>query len=293
MPISKGEQLSFNDDWPIQTPPQSSIDYADLKGHIWTNTKAKLIRNYLNYFQWVTKHGCYIDGFSGPQYQDEGESWAANLVLDMEPKWFRQFFLCELNRNKFRTLKNMVDEQPEKKNRTIVTHKGDVNIWVEEVLNSGVISDSVATFALLDQHTNQCHWRTVEILANHKQGSTKIELFYFYPTSWVNRSISKKNEAELDNWWGDDGWKEVKNLTPAESMQLMHSKIKNLGYLDVSILPIYKKEDGGQILYHMIHATDHPDARKLMTRAYQKLVATPEELETIDMWEEQNLVGSE
>ena len=39
----------------------------------------------------------------------------------------------------------------------------------------------------------------------------------------------------------------------------------------------------------MIHATDHPQASNLMRKAYRKLVATPEELQTIDMWEQENL----
>ena len=41
-------------------------------------------------------NGTYIDGFAGPQDPERPETWAAKLVLEMEPKWFRDFWLCEL-----------------------------------------------------------------------------------------------------------------------------------------------------------------------------------------------------
>ena len=34
---------------------------------LWTKHKATLIARYLYYFVLITKHGTYIDGFSGPQ----------------------------------------------------------------------------------------------------------------------------------------------------------------------------------------------------------------------------------
>jgi hypothetical protein len=46
---------------------------------IWTENKAKLIERYLYYFVLVTKHGAYIDGFAGPQYEGKEDAWAAKL----------------------------------------------------------------------------------------------------------------------------------------------------------------------------------------------------------------------
>ncbi len=286
-------QLKFDvyDSWPIPSPQPPSVFHRSLPaGHIWTNTKANLIRNYLRYFQWVTKHGCYIDGFSGPQYESEHESWAAKLVLEMEPKWFRNFFLCELSQKSFDALKAMVSDQENVAKRDIRLHQGDFNTWIDEVLDSGVVTDSMATFALLDQRTAECKWKTVEKLALHKKGKTKIELFYFFPTGWISRAISSKNNADLQAWWGGEDWKELKGKNQTQSIELMISRFRSLGYLDVYPWPIHKRDDGeGRIMYHMIHATDHPQAHALMMRAYRKLVATPEEIKTIDMWEQENL----
>ena len=43
-----------------------------------------------------------------------------------------------------------------------------------------------------------------------------------------------------------------------------------LGYAYADPWPIYSKEVGGRVMYHMIHATDHDAAPLLMNRAYLK-----------------------
>jgi hypothetical protein len=53
---------------------------------IWTECKAKLIERYLYFFVQITRHGTYIDGFSGPQEPDKHNMWAAKLSK-MAPKF--------------------------------------------------------------------------------------------------------------------------------------------------------------------------------------------------------------
>jgi len=38
----------------------------------------------------------------------------------------------------------------------------------------------------------------------------------------------------------------------------------------VKAWPIFERENGGAIMYYMIHATDHPEAPKFMSRAYRR-----------------------
>jgi len=49
--------------------------------------------------------------------------------------------------------------------------------------------------------------------------------------------------------------------------------------------PIYGRKNSQKIMYFMIHATDHPEAPKLMQRAYRKAVDPPEDLNLIDLEE--------
>src|SRR5882724_7965526 len=269
--VPDSKQLSFADVEKWEVPPVSgnSVEIGTLPSPIWTETKAQLIQNYLRLFLFITKHGVYIDGFSGPQDRQNPDSWAAKLVLELAPPWMKSFFLCEVNRSSYSDLLSMLQSQKIISGRQIAHKLGDFNQWIEEVLASGSITDNTATFALLDQRSTECHWATVKKLADHKQGSTKIELFYFFPTGWIHRAISEtKDKSALDAWWGDDSWHQIENVTQDQASNLCLRRIQALGYRDVKSWPISARESGaGRTMYHMIHATDHLEAPKLMYRA--------------------------
>ncbi|GJM12756.1 MAG: hypothetical protein DHS20C12_11590 [Pseudohongiella sp.] len=272
------DQLDFDEVASWETPPLkgNSVSIGSLgSSPIWTETKALLIKKYLRLFLFITKHGTYIDGFAGHQYSDAEDAWAAKLVLEMEPKWLRHFYLSELNRTKFKTLKQMVDGQessPPK--RTVELFSGDCNAFIPTILDRGEISDKEATFALLDQHSLECHWSTVTRLAGYKPSGNKIELFYFFPTGWLSRALhALKNEELALNWWGDESWKDLLGMKSSDQVAVMRDRIQALGYADVKDWPITKRYKGeGRVMYHMIHATDHLEAPKLMFRAYKQLV---------------------
>jgi three-Cys-motif partner protein len=270
------QQLSFPevDKWEIPPVTSNTVEIDSLPSPIWTETKAQLIAHYLRLFLMITKHGAYIDGFAGPQDRTNPESWAAKLVVEMLPPWMKAFFLCELDNESHADLVAMILAQPKVHGRKILHKHADFNHWVDEVLSSGTITDKTASFALLDQRSTQCHWATVEKLAAHKRGPTKIELFYFFPTGWVHRSVSEtKDKAILDAWWGDRDWQRIESVRQDQAAGLFLKKIQNLGYRDVKSWPICAREFGaGKTMYHMIHATDHLEAPKLMFRAYKNLI---------------------
>jgi three-Cys-motif partner protein len=269
-------QLSFVEveKWEIPPVQGNAVEIDALPSPIWTETKAQLIANYLRLFLLITKHGVYIDGFSGPQDKQNPDSWAAKLVLELSPPWMKSFFLCELNRNSYADLISMVESHPKVSGRKVSYKHGDFNQWIDEILKSPSITDKTASFALLDQRSTECHWATVQKLAAHKRGDTKIELFYFFPTGWVHRAISEtKDESKLNAWWGDDGWRQLEGIGQDQAATLYLKKVQGLGYRDVKSWPISSREGGiGRTMYHMIHATDHLEAPKLMYRAYRNLI---------------------
>jgi three-Cys-motif partner protein len=273
---TRSDQLSFADvdKWEIPPVTGNVVEIDCLSSPIWTETKAQLIAHYLRLFLMITKHGVYIDGFAGPQDKSNPESWAAKLVLEMTPHWMKRFFLCEFDEKSYIALDSMLQSQPKIRGRQVLPKRGDFNQWVDEVLDSGAITDKTASFALLDQRATECHWATVEKLAAHKRGSTKIELFYFFPTGWVHRSIAEtEDKAVLDAWWGDRGWCQVEGIKQDQAAGLLARKIQALGYRDVKSWPICSREFGtGRTMYHMIHATDHLEAPRLMYRAYRNLI---------------------
>ncbi|WP_258537725.1 three-Cys-motif partner protein TcmP [Pandoraea pnomenusa] len=140
------------------------IEFRGLQAPVWTSQKAKLIALYLKFFVMITKHGTYIDGFAGPQEPDMPDSWAANLVLNNEPRWLRNFFLCELDKEKVESLKKLAADHPAPRKgqpkRSIKILSGDFNQSIDLALQSGIVTEKEAAFALLDQRTFECHWET-------------------------------------------------------------------------------------------------------------------------------------
>jgi three-Cys-motif partner protein len=247
---------------------------------IWTENKAKLIERYLYYFVLITKHGTYIDGFAGPQRPKAIDTWAAKLVLESEPRWLRHFYLFDVGQKQVNQLRTLKRSQP---GRDIHVRKGDFNVLVRDLLSSGDIKQNEATFCLLDHRTFECHWSTLESVAKYKTSGHKIEIFYFLPNSWLGRAFAgQQNTKVLDDWWGRKNWDGWRNMPPTDRLAAFIKRFKEeFGYWSVKPWPIYEHQEGGNIMYYMVHATDHPDAPGLMLRAYNAAVKPKEPYEQL------------
>lgn len=283
----KGQLNLFQDSPP---PADKPLKFKPAERPIWTENKAKLIERYLFYFVLITKHGAYIDGFSGPQYLDREDAWAAKLVLESKPALLRKFWLCELDKTSISRLEEMVAAQPKVRGRSIQIVPGDFNQNVGAILEGSNIDDKTATFCLLDQRTFECEWQTLVTLSKHRT-DYKIELFYFLATGWIDRSMKAlKDRDVLRRWWGRNDYESLQGMSSFDRRQLFCRRIKDeLGYKHVYAFPIYSKEDGGRILYHMIHASDHDEAPKIMNRAYRNALSQRESLKRLqrdlaDLW---------
>src|SRR5579864_5946883 len=119
-------------------PPEPGV--RPLENPVWTDNKARFIMRYLRYFVFITKHGTYIDGFAGPQEECLTDCWAAKLVLESEPRWIRNFHLCDEKKSQVALLDQLKAAQPERSSsgskivRDIHTYRGDFNTKVDEIL---------------------------------------------------------------------------------------------------------------------------------------------------------------
>jgi three-Cys-motif partner protein len=251
-----------------------------LQEPIWTENKAKLIERYLYFFVMITKHGTYIDGFAGPQKVGKPAMWAAKAVLETEPKWIRHFYLFDRDKKQVERLRRL---QARHRNRDVEVHRGDFNVMVKALLESGKIRQKEATFCLLDQRTFECHWSTLEELAKYKKTGNKVELFYFLPQFWLDRALKgQKQQSVLDRWWGRSDWAKLRGMRHGERRDAFVKRFETeLGYAFVAAWPIFMRKNGKEIMYYMIHATDHFDAPKLMRRAYAKAVQPKEPLDQL------------
>jgi len=66
--------------------------------------------------------------------------------------------------------------------------------------------------------------------------------------------------------------------------QLLADRFRNeLGYKHAVPWPIYDKQDGRNVMFYMVHATDHPAATGLMDRAYHKAVISEKDFKQVLM----------
>ncbi|WP_419909372.1 three-Cys-motif partner protein TcmP [Hoeflea sp.] len=267
------------DDLPEQLSPVT-ISQSGL-GPVWTQHKAQLIAKYIYLFTIITRHGCYIDGFAGPKKQDLKDSWAAQLVVETDPRRLREVFLCDLKQDKADRLRELVKQQTDSDTRHYEVCQGDFNSEIDKILGSGLIKEKTATFCLLDQYTLECHWATLQKLASYKPaGARKIELFYFLATGWLHRSLTgyTVNLNRPDLWWGNSDWKNLVSSSGQTIAVRMAERFRDeLGYRYVKAYPIYERDKGeGRVMFHMIHASDHPEAQNLMARAHRNVTKVPE-----------------
>lgn len=278
------EQGSLFSDLP--PPSGKPIKFTPARRPLWTENKAKLIERYLFYFVLVTKHGAYIDGFAGPQNLESENGWAAKLVLESKPALLREFWLCELDKNGIAALEKLKNAQAPVRGRAIDIVPGDFNKTVHDVLRKCKITDNTASFCLLDQRTFECHWKTVEAVARFKKNANKIELFYFLASGWLDRSLkgTTKNTDQIESWWGDKSWQKLQGMKSYPRAEIFANRFCNeLGYAHAYSWPIYERGPQGRVMYHMVHATDHPEAPKLMNRAYFNATKAREPLEKLQM----------
>lgn len=270
--------LFAEDEIPVR-PISRERDFRSLQHPVWSEEKARLIQEYLRLFTFITKHGAYIDGFAAPQRRDLAEICSARLVLETEPKWIRDFWLCDVDPKGIILLKDIAYKN-KTKSRRINVIEGDFNRNVGSVLSSSRITPKTATFALLDQRTFECEWETVQKIAGHKPNlgacDTKIEIFYFLATGWLDRSIaavrSPLTGAKLTRWWGKDDWLHLKGMQGIPRANQIADRFRTeLGYASARAYAIHNRKRKGRIMYHMIHATDHSEAPSLMLRAYRKI----------------------
>ena len=243
-----------------------------IQSPVWTDNKARLIMHYLHYFVLLTKHGTYIDGFAGPQGECETESWAAKLVLASEPRWIRHFHLCDENRGQIARLMELKNSQPShdskgrRLQRKIHLYHGDFNHKIDAILGGKTITEKESTFCLLDQRTFECQWQAIEKLASYKKSGNKIEIFYFLANGWLERALAAQKDTDvLARWWGRDDWTQLRQMSREGRRDAFVDRLKReLGYKSVKAWPDLERENGGAIMYYMIHATDHPEAPKFM-----------------------------
>ncbi len=242
---------------------------VEIGAPLWTVDKSCLIDEYLHHFLMVTKHGVYLDLFAGPQRASDRENWSVRRVLDRRTKGnptIRHYAVCDSDPDQVRLLRELGRTHP-----SFRVYEGDANARVHEMLQEAAITEKTACFCLVDQRTFECSWDTIKSIAAFKSHGYKIELFYFLAQGWIDRAwASTRQEGRLAAWWGNDHYEQFRTRSSFERARVFCRRFKDeLGYAYSDPFAIHEKGERSRIMYYMIHASDHPAACNLMSRAYR------------------------
>jgi hypothetical protein len=93
---------------------------------------------------------------------------------------------------------------------------------------------------------------------------------------------AQKDTEVIAAWWGRDDWPSLGKMSREGRRDAFIERLREeLGYKSVKAWPIYERQNGGAIMYYMIHATDHPEGPKFMSRAYRYAVFPLEPIEQL------------
>jgi hypothetical protein len=99
-----------------------------------------------------------------------------------------------------------------------------------------------------------------------------------------------ETKQTVERWWGRSDWPGLQSMDGTVRARMVAARFEQeLGYRKAEVFPIHSSKRGGKVMYHMIHASDHPEALSLMVRAYRKVSGRPdlegkeEQLDLIDL----------
>ena len=181
--------------------------------------------------------------------------------------------------------------------RDIRVYGGDCNMEIARALADLADVRWAPAFAFLDPDGMQLTWQTLEVLASHRAGPRKVELWMLFPTMGILRSLELNRpppEADFertDRLFGTSRWRAIFEARQAggidgadarqEYLNLMRWRLEEVLHYGQTH-PLQIRNLNGGVMYDMIFATDHPAGTKIMSYLYnQAMKDMPAEMRRI------------
>lgn len=266
----------------------------------WTEAKLDALESYLQGFTRASTKArgtLYLDLLSGSASNVHRETGApirnsVERALATNPP-FSRVVACELNTASAHDLRSKMCAQFP--GRDFVVLEGDCNVEIPAYLRKLGQDEPgwrhAPSFAFVDQFSAEISWDTLVELAAFRQPNwrgvhRKTELWLLFGDSFIPRGLSgvdgdpskpvKPEYAErVDRMYGNKQWRDIlcgrqrglleRSQWRAELVNLMRWRLEHdLGY--ASTIPLAVPRETGQVLYHMIFATDEQVGDRIMTQ---------------------------
>jgi len=259
----------------------------------WTRGKLDVLDRYLQAFVTATKNKSreriYLDLFAGEADNEERLTGnkikgSAQIALSISDPPFTKVRLFE-KETKARKLESAL--RSNFPHRDLKVYSGDCNEMIHEALDELRDINWAPTFAFIDPNGMEAKWRTLEALSKFRPRSlTKTELFMLFSPPMFTRLLRKDGSAvrskdtdAITAMFGSDDWQHIyrtrldNRIKPRQArheyLNLMRWRLETLlGYSWTHPLKVCNER--GNVIYHMIFATDHEAGTRIMSNLYAR-----------------------
>lgn len=261
----------------------------------WTRGKLDVLRRYLDAYTTASKglpERIYLDAFAGEPNNEErltGMSidGSARIALSIDDPPFTRVRLFEQERTAAALEAALRADFPD---RDLKVHGGDCNERIPDALAELSNLSWAPTFAFVDPNGHEAEWRSLKALSQFRPAHlTKTELFLLFAAPMFTRllrvdgtPVRPEDETAIEALFGTSEWRHIyearlaRELEPSQArdeyLNLMRWRLeRQLGYRWTH--PLEVRNERGQIIYHMIFATDHEAGDRIMRNIYAQAAA--------------------
>lgn len=183
----------------------------------WSELKLEILRKYASAYTKILRNNglrpIYIDGFAGAG-QHVSKSTKELIpgsplnALNIDPP-FEEFYLIDLRQERVGNLQRLAGEK-----KNVHIHSGDSNaLLISEILPKVRYAERKRALCVLDPYGLHLSWKVL-----HAAGQSKtIEIFLNFPVMDMNMNVllwrpedaTQENVARMNNFWGDESWREA------------------------------------------------------------------------------------
>lgn len=201
----------------------------------WSELKLEILRKYARAYTTILRSNrlrpIYIDGFAGAG-QHVSKSTKELIpgsplnALNIEPP-FEEFHLVDLQQERVDNLRRLTKDK-----KNVYIYSGDSNaLLVSEILPKIRREDYKRALCVLDPYGLHLSWKVI-----HAAGQSKtIEIFLNFPVMDMNMNVllwrpeaaTQENVARMNNFWGDESWREAAYRKEPTLFEVMDEKQPN------------------------------------------------------------------
>ncbi len=260
----------------------------------WSVLKLEIMRQYVNaYSKILTKHQLYhiyIDGFAGAGQHIvkrtkeliPGSPWNA---LNVQPP-FRELHLIDLDRRRTAELRKLSAGL-----QNVTVYDGDANEILPKLFSTVRYEQFRRALCILDPYGLHLHWKIVKAAAEVHMGT--IEIFLNFPTLDMNRNVllwnpdaaSPDDIARMNNFWGDESWRNIAyQITPGLFGEMeqkigrlneviskaFRKRLKEIAGFKYVPEPMAMRNSKGAIVYYLFFAGHNKTGGKIAAEIFSK-----------------------